>query len=118
MIDVGITTIYDTAWARKYPRILISTIVCVVGFFISLIYCTEFGFYLLDGIDSANNNILLPLAVWSECIAATVVYRANDVMGQVGVPGFAVHLCGYFGAKIIGLTVAHTVSPPAGAPNR
>lgn len=115
MMDVTVTTICDTPWSRKYPRIFWSSLVCVVCFLVSLIYTTEFGFYLLDGIDVGNNNILLPWVVWSECIAATIVYRHRDVIGQVGLPGFATHLAGYFGGKIIGLTVAHTVSPPAGA---
>lgn len=48
-------------------------------------------------------------------MSATVVYRHRDVIGQVGAPAFICNLFGYLGAHVIGLTVAHTVEPWAGA---
>lgn len=51
MMDVAVTTICDAPFTKRYPRIFWSSLVCVVCFLISLIYTTQFGFYLLDGID-------------------------------------------------------------------
>lgn len=115
MIDAFITAIYDADWARKYPRIMWSSMICSAAFLISLMYCTEFGFWLLDAIDTQSSNISLIFIVWAECMSATVLYRSKDVIGQVGMPAFLVHNIGFLAAKAIGLIIAHTVSPGGGA---
>ena len=92
-----------------------SSLVISAAFLASLMYCTEFGFWLLDGIDSNTNNIALIFVVWAEVYSATVLYRHKDVIGQCGMPAFAAHQFGYIGGKIVGLAVGHTVSPSAGA---
>ena len=115
MIDAFITMIYDTDWAKKYPRILWSSIIVSIAFLISLIYATEFGFWLLDAIDTHTNNIALFWIVWAECISATLLYRHVDVMGQVGKPAFFTHNGGYLFGQLVGVIVAHMVSPGAGA---
>ena len=115
MIDAFITTIYDTDWAKKYPRILWSSVIVTVAFLMSLVYATEFGFWLLDAIDTHTNNLALFWVVWAQCVSATLLYRKIDVMGQVGTTAFYVHNAGYILGQFIGVTVAHTVSPGAGA---
>lgn len=115
MIDAFITMIYDADWAKKYPRIMWSSLICSGAFLVSLMYCTEFGFWLLDAIDTHTNNVALIFIVWSEIMSATILYRYKDVVGQVGMPAFLVHNCGYILAKIIGLAIAHTASPGGGA---
>lgn len=78
-------------------------------------YTTQFGFWLLDAVDTQTNNIILIFVVWAECVSATILYRYRDVVGQVGWPAFLVHNGGYMLGKIIGLAIAHTVSPGGGA---
>ena len=78
-------------------------------------YCTEFGYYLLDAIDTNTNNFGLLFIVWAECVSTTILYRYRDVVGQVGWPAFLVHNGGYISAKVIGLIIAHTASPGGGA---
>jgi solute carrier family 6 (neurotransmitter transporter, GABA) member 1 len=54
--------------------------------------------------------------VWSEVVSATTVYRWNDVVSQTGLPAFLVYNVGYFGAQIVGVSVAHGAeNPGAGA---
>lgn len=115
MIDAFITMIYDTDWAKKYPRIVWSSGIVVVAFLISLMYATEIGYWMLDAIDTHTNNIALFWVVWAECISATLLYRHVDVVGQVGWIAFGVHNAGYILGQFVGVTVAHTVSPGAGA---
>ena len=115
MIDAFITMIYDTDWAKKYPRILWSSIIVTIAFLVSLIYATEIGFWLLDAIDTHTNNICLFFVVWAECVSATILYRHVDVIGQVGWPAFLIHNGGYFFGQLVGVIVGHTVSPGAGA---
>lgn len=114
MLDTIVTTLCDTDRGRRIPRIYVTTTTTIIAFLVSLIYCTEFGPALLDGIDMNTNNIVLPMAVFSECYAATVVYRSIDVVGQVGIPAFAVHQLGYLGGLLVGLLLAHNVSIAAG----
>lgn len=76
-------------------------------------YCTEFGFYLLNGIDRWINNVALIFVVWSELVSATVVYRWTDVQSQTGFPAFVIYNFGYFGGQIVGVSVAHGLELPA-----
>lgn len=115
LLDVLVTTVHDTSLGNKYPRWVISTGCTIISYLISLPFCTEFGFYLLDAIDSWVNYLALFFVVWCECQGATFVYRAKDVIGQVGVPAFAAYNFGLIGGQILGVGVGHAVSPGAGA---
>lgn len=113
MLDAIVTLVMDTG--TKLPRPLVVTILTVISFLCSLPYCTEFGFYLLDGIDRWINDVALIFVVWSEVVFATTVYRYKDVIAQVGRNSFILYNSGYFGGMVLGPTVAHAVSPAAGA---
>jgi solute carrier family 6 GABA transporter-like protein 1 len=79
-------------------------------------YCTEFGYYLLDGIDRWVNNVALIFVVWSEVSSATTVYRWRDIVDQTGLPAFIVYNVGFFGGQVFGISLAHGISRPgAGA---
>jgi solute carrier family 6 (neurotransmitter transporter, GABA) member 1 len=114
MLDVVATLVVDSG--IKYSRPTIVTFLTLVSFLMCLPYCTEFGYYLLDGIDRWVNNVALIFVVWSEVVSATTVYRWNDVVSQTGLPAFLVYNVGYFGAQIVGVSVAHGAeNPGAGA---
>ncbi|KAK5167527.1 uncharacterized protein LTR77_007226 [Saxophila tyrrhenica] len=114
MLDVIVTGIMDKTGTR-IPRPVVATTAVVVAFLISLMYCTRFGYYLLDGVDRWINNLALVFVVWSELSLSTTIYRWRDVYGQVGVPAYALWNAGYFLGQILGVTVGHVVSPAAGA---
>ena len=114
MLDVIVTGIMDK-WGKKVPRPLVATAVVICAFLISLMYCTRAGYYILDGVDRWINNLALVFVVWSEFSLSTTLYRYRDVFGQVGVPAYVSWNVGYFGGQLIGIVVAHTVSPAAGA---
>lgn len=114
MLDAVATLIVDSG--VKVSRPIIVTALTLISFLMCLPYCTEFGFYLLDGIDRWINNIGLIFVVWSELVGATTVYRWTDVVDQTGLPAFVVYNVGYFGGQIVGVSVAHGLEyPPAGA---
>lgn len=75
-------------------------------------YCTEFGYYLLDGIDRWINNVMLIFVVWAECVTSTSVYRYTDIIKETGLPAFAVYNSGYIGGQLVGIVVAHTTDSP------
>ena len=115
LLDVFVTTMHDTALGQKYPRWAISSVCAIISYLISLPFCTEFGFYFLDAVDTWVNYLALFFVVWFECQGATFVYRAKDVVGQVGLPAFAAYNCGLIGGQVLGVGIGHAVSPAAGA---
>lgn len=49
--------VYDSDRAKKCPRILWSSVIVTGAFLLSLIYTTQFGFWLLDAIDTHTVRI-------------------------------------------------------------
>lgn len=113
MLDAVVTLWMDSG--TKLSRPVVVTILVVISFLLSLPYASEFGYYLLDGVDRWISNVALVFVAFTECVASTTVYRWRDIEGQVGLPAFATYNFGYFGGLVIGLVVAHAVSGPAGA---
>ncbi|KAI3402060.1 hypothetical protein diail_4034 [Diaporthe ilicicola] len=114
MLDVVATLIVDSG--LKVSRPVVVTLLTLLSFLMCLPYCTEFGFYLLDGIDRWINNVALIFVVWTEVVSATTVYRWEDVVNQTGLPAFIIYNVGYIGGQVAGVSVAHgTGLPAAGA---
>ncbi|OJJ53482.1 hypothetical protein ASPSYDRAFT_94684 [Aspergillus sydowii CBS 593.65] len=115
MLDAVATLIVDSGHV-KLSRPVIVTILTIISFLMCLPYCTEFGYYLLNGIDRWVNNICLIFVVWSEVVSASTIYRWTDVVDQTGLWAFIVYNFAYFGGQIIGVSVAHgTENPGIGA---
>ncbi|KAL4866530.1 hypothetical protein BDV12DRAFT_172748 [Aspergillus spectabilis] len=110
MLDAVATLAVDSG--LKLSRPVIVTALTIISFLMSLPYCTEFGSYLLDGIDRWINNICLIFVVWSEVVSASTVYRWRDVVAQTGLPAFALYNFAYFGGQIVGVSVAHGREDP------
>ncbi|KAL3476012.1 hypothetical protein BJX99DRAFT_270819 [Aspergillus californicus] len=111
MLDAVATLIVDSG--IKLSRPMIVTGLTIISFLMCLPYCTEFGYYLLDGIDRWINNICLIFVVWSEVVSASTVYRWKDVVDQTGLLGFGLYNFAYFGGQIVGVSVAHGTENPA-----
>ena len=114
MLDVIVTAIMDR-YHTKVQRPVVAFTLALVAFLISLMYCTQFGYYLLDGFDRWINNLALVFVVWSEFALSTTIYRFKDVFTQTGKPAWAFFNGGYFLGQIIGVSVGHAVSGGAGA---
>ncbi|GKT43577.1 sodium-dependent serotonin transporter [Colletotrichum spaethianum] len=113
MLDAIVTLVMDTG--IKLSRPIVVTALTIVSFLLALPYCTEFGYYLLTGIDRWVNDVALVFVVFAECITSTSVYRCKDVIGQVGKPAFIVFNTCYILAMVLGVAVAHSVQAGAGA---
>lgn len=115
LMESVVTLITDSDWGKKWPRWLVATIVVTVSFLFSLMFCTQFGYYLLDAVDTYVNSVALFFVVYMECVSSTTIYRYQDVVGQVGAPAFYLYNAGYFGGTILGVGLAHAIMPGAGA---
>ncbi|KAK5171227.1 uncharacterized protein LTR77_004371 [Saxophila tyrrhenica] len=115
MLDGLVTIICDSEYGRRYKHVTVASVCTVVSCLMSFMFCTEFGYDLLNATDRWANNIALLFAAFCECYGSTTVYRWADVAGQVGLPSFAVYNSGYLGGLVLGCAIAHSVSPSAGA---
>ncbi|KAL8870247.1 MAG: hypothetical protein Q9174_003664 [Haloplaca sp. 1 TL-2023] len=115
MLDGMVTVLCDSEFGRKYKHITVASVAAVVSCLVSFMYCTEFGYDLLNATDAWANNVALLFAAFCECYGATTVYRWVDVVGQVGGPSFGIYNFGYLGGLFIGCVIAHSVTPEAGA---
>ncbi|KAF2217810.1 hypothetical protein CERZMDRAFT_80483 [Cercospora zeae-maydis SCOH1-5] len=113
MLDVVATMLCDGN--TKLSRPWVVTILTIVSFLLCLPYCTQFGYYLLDGVDRWVNNVALIFVVFAEVVGSTTIYRWKDVVAQTGNPAFYLYNMAYFGGLLVGITVAHGIgSPPIG----
>jgi solute carrier family 6 GABA transporter-like protein 1 len=110
MLDVVATLLVDSG--LKYSRPTIVSVLTLACFLMCLPYCTEFGYYLLDGIDRWMNNVLLIFVVWAEVTSASTVYRYKDVISETGKPAFVVYNFGYLFGQLLGIIVAHVTGEP------
>ncbi|KAH7347349.1 creatine transporter [Plectosphaerella cucumerina] len=115
LFEVLVTMICDTDWGKRIPRWAVATTVAIGAYLITLLYCTEVGFNLLDAVDTFVNDLALFFTVWCECFFATTLYRWRDPVDQTGLISYATYNAGYFFAHFIGFLVGHLVSAPAGA---
>lgn len=115
LLEPLVTMVTDTDWGKKYSRSIVSTGLVVVSFLISLVYCTQFGYECLDAADTFISYLALFWVVWCEAMCATTLYRFRDVVDQVGVVAFVLNTFGYVAGTVLGLAIAHAVSPVAGA---
>jgi solute carrier family 6 GABA transporter-like protein 1 len=114
MLDVVATLLVDSGLKASRPTIV--SVITLVSFLLCLPYCTEFGYYLLDGVDRWINNVALIAVAWSEVVMSTTVYRWTDVTSQVGLPAFVLYNIGFFGGQVFGVSLAHGMgNPGAGA---
>jgi solute carrier family 6 GABA transporter-like protein 1 len=96
----------------KASRAVVVTVLTIFSFLLCLPYCTEFGYYLLDGVDRWINNIALIFVVWTEVTSATTVYRWRDIADQTGIVAFSLYNFGFFGGQFFGILLAHGIRSP------
>lgn len=111
MLDVVVTLICDSGIV-KASRPVVVTVLTVTSFLMCLPYCTEFGYYLLDGVDRWINNIALIFVVWTEVTSATTVYRWRDIVDQTGTAAFSLYNFGFSGGQFFGIVLAHGINSP------
>jgi solute carrier family 6 GABA transporter-like protein 1 len=67
-VEATSTVITDTKWGSQWPRTFIAFVLCVFGFGLSLVFCTNFGFILLDVFDYYLSNGLLLVVGLLQCL--------------------------------------------------
>ena len=115
LIESLITVVNESVPGKRIPRWAIATALTLISFLISLVYCTRFGFYFLDAVDTWVNDVSLPLSVWCEIVSVSILYRYRDVVSQIGFISYAIYSATYILSMFLGVVVGHAVMPEAGA---
>ncbi|KAL0940478.1 Sodium and chloride-dependent GABA transporter 2 [Colletotrichum truncatum] len=115
LLETMTTLILDTTWGSRIPRWVVATVVAIISFLISLIYCTEFGLQALDAVDTYVNGVALFSVVWCEAFCATTLYRYKDAVSQVGWIGFLTFNVGLVLAQALGIGIAYPTQAAIGA---
>jgi solute carrier family 6 GABA transporter-like protein 1 len=61
MVEATATVICDTKWGKQFPRAFVAFFLCLLGFLLSIPFCTNWGFFLFDVVDHYLSNYLLIL---------------------------------------------------------
>jgi len=115
LIESLITVLNESVPFKNVPRWATATGVTIASFLISLMYCTQFGYYLLDAVDTWVNNITLLLIVWCEIVSVSTLYRYKDVVMEVGFVAYITYSLTYILSMFLGVVVGQAVGPEAGA---
>lgn len=115
LIESLITVVNESVMGVRIPRWAIATVLTLGSFLISLVYCTRFGYWFLDAVDTSVNDVSLPLSVLCEIISISVLYRYRDVVSQIGFPSYVLYNMTYVLSMLLGVVVGHAVRPEAGA---
>jgi SNF family Na+-dependent transporter len=67
MVEATATVICDTKWGKQFPRAFVAFLLCLLGFVLSIPFCTNWGFFLLDVVDHYLANYLLILVGILQC---------------------------------------------------
>lgn len=73
-ISIGLTEKFDIN--RKKA----TTLICLLGFIISLAFTTQSGTYILDIFDGFLNNFVILFLIAIECILFAWIYKADDII--------------------------------------
>ena len=115
LTETLVTVIHESVLAKRIPRWATATTVIVASFLLSLMYCTRFGYYLLDAVDSWVNNVTLLEIVWCEIVCVSILYRHKDIVSQVGWISYLGYSITYGFSQFVGVVVGQSVGPEAGA---
>lgn len=111
LVESFAAVVLDSDWGKRIRKQYMMGIICFVAMLLSSMYSTQFGYNLLDAVDTWLNGITLIFTAWSQVVAVTSIYRHKDVISQCGMPAYALAQASYissmFLATLIGFT-AHS----------
>jgi len=101
LVEATSTVIYDTETGRKLPRKITAMILCVLGAFISTIFCSNWGFTYFDVVDHYLAVYLMLILGILQCFGAGWVYEADVVMEKLNTRSVMVLAVGYWSTLIV-----------------
>jgi len=97
LLEGVVTCLKDTTLCKDVPKWMVSAGVCIPGFFLSFIYCTDAGLFWLDVIDYYLNFMLIIVGFF-ETFGLGWIYGIEEQIEKFGLPAVIVHMVANFGA--------------------
>lgn len=82
MVEATSTVICDTAFGQKYPKAFVAFVLCVLGFILSIPFCTNWGFFLFDVVDHYLCAYLLVLVGILQCAGCGWGFDAENTINK------------------------------------
>jgi len=97
LLEGIVTCLKDTTLLKNVPKWMVSAGVCVPGFFLSFIYCTDAGLFWLDLIDYYINFMLIIVGLF-ETFGLGWIYGIEEQVEKFGLNAVIAHMAANFGA--------------------
>jgi solute carrier family 6 GABA transporter-like protein 1 len=96
LIEAVSTVIYDTERGGKFPRMFIALVLCVIGCGISALFCTNWGYILLDIVDHYVSVYLMIFLGIVQCFGVGWGNDADKVAAKYGAKPLWILALGYW----------------------
>jgi len=97
LLEGCVTCLKDTALCKNTPKWIVCAGVCIPGFFLSFIYCTDAGLFFLDTIDYYINFMLIIVGFF-ESFGLGWIYGIEEQIEKFGGKAVLTHMIANFGA--------------------
>lgn len=108
LLEGVVTCLMDTTLFKDTPKWLVSGVICVIGFLLSFIYCTDAGLFFLDVIDYYLNFMLIIVGFF-ESFGVGWIYGIEAQIEKFGLIAVFSHMVANFGAIIFGCAIWYGV---------
>lgn len=104
LLEGVVTCLGDTTLCKNIPKWMVSAFVCIPGFFLSFIYCTDAGLFWLDVIDYYLNFMLIIVGFF-ETFGLGWIYGIEKQIEKFGIYPVIAHMAASFGAIGLGCAI-------------
>lgn len=104
LLEGVVTCLGDTMIFKNVPKWMVSASVCIPGFFLSFIYCTDAGLFWLDVIDYYLNFMLIIVGFF-ETFGLGWIYGIEEQIKKFGSHAVIAHMAASFGAVGVGCVI-------------
>lgn len=102
LVEAVCTAIKDSSKYSHVSRGTITAIVCVLGFFVGLLYITNIGLYFLDVVDTYVSGIGMLFIGFMETFSSGWIYRIEEHEQLVGHRAVYALIFGWIGSTLLG----------------
>eukprot|EP00545_Synedropsis_sp_CCMP1620_P011504 CAMPEP_0119008526 /NCGR_PEP_ID=MMETSP1176-20130426/3760_1 /TAXON_ID=265551 /ORGANISM="Synedropsis recta cf, Strain CCMP1620" /LENGTH=674 /DNA_ID=CAMNT_0006960877 /DNA_START=57 /DNA_END=2081 /DNA_ORIENTATION=+ len=104
LLEGSLTAAADTVFLSKFSKAQLAGGMSIIGFLLSLIYCTDAGLIFLDATDFYVNFIML-LVGFLETFAAGWIFGIEDSINELGAGAVYSYMAANFGSVAIACAV-------------
>jgi solute carrier family 6 GABA transporter-like protein 1 len=80
MVEATATVINDTKWGQQYPKSFVAFCLCILGFLLSIPFCTNWGYILFDSVDHYLGNFLLIIVGIMQCFGCGWIFDYENTL--------------------------------------